>query len=105
MCSFPPLPGGKFAEGIEPLQYAFKTPGLRNIAERGPYMHDGSIRDLAGVIRHYDGRFVQRPSLSEEIFPLNLPPASTNDLVAFLKTLSSTDDVITIPTLPSEANQ
>jgi len=31
----------------------FKTPTLRNIAITGPYMHDGSIRTLAGVLDHY----------------------------------------------------
>ncbi len=31
----------------------FKTPTLRNIALTAPYMHDGSIADLDGVLDHY----------------------------------------------------
>ena len=31
----------------------FRTPSLRNVAVSAPYMHDGSIADLAGVIAHY----------------------------------------------------
>lgn len=31
----------------------FRTPTLRNIALTAPYMHDGSIETLEGVIRHY----------------------------------------------------
>jgi cytochrome c peroxidase len=32
--------------GVAELQYAFKTPGLRNIDQRAPYMHDGSMASL-----------------------------------------------------------
>lgn len=31
----------------------FKAPTLRNIALTGPYMHDGSVADLDGVLDHY----------------------------------------------------
>lgn len=31
----------------------FRAPTLRNIAESKPYMHDGSVPDLEGVIDHY----------------------------------------------------
>ncbi len=34
--------------------YAFKTPGLRNVALTAPYMHNGSFKTLAQVIEHYD---------------------------------------------------
>ena len=32
---------------------AFKTPSLRNVALRAPYMHAGQIASLADVVRHY----------------------------------------------------
>ena len=32
----------------------FKTPTLRNVAVTAPYMHDGSMRTLEGVIDFYD---------------------------------------------------
>ena len=34
---------GKFMPGVIKMKHAFKTPGLREIARRAPYMHDGSI--------------------------------------------------------------
>src|SRR5262247_4916138 len=36
----------KILPGVEKMNYAFKTPGLREISLRGPYMHDGSIPTL-----------------------------------------------------------
>ncbi len=32
----------------------FKAPTLRNIAVTAPYMHDGSIPTLDGVLAHYE---------------------------------------------------
>lgn len=71
------------------MRHAFKTPGLRNISERAPYMHDGSLSTLDDVIRHYDGGFVRRDSLSEIIQPLNLTASERLDLIAFLNSLNS----------------
>lgn len=34
--------------------YAFRVPGLRNVAVTAPYMHDGAFKTLAQVIEHYD---------------------------------------------------
>lgn len=94
---------GRIVPGVEPLRHAFKTPGLRNIAERGPYMHDGSIKTLPAVVRHYDGGFRQRPSLSDQVYKLNLSERDVGDIVAFLKTLSSVDAPVTVPALPTES--
>ncbi len=35
------------------LEGAFKTPGLRGVAERPPYMHAGQFATLEQVVRHY----------------------------------------------------
>lgn len=84
--------------GVEVLAFAFKTPTLRNVVERAPYMHDGSERTLAEVIELYDrGGRVRRESLSPFIKPLGLTAAEKRDLEAFLRTLSSRDTV-TVPT-------
>ena len=83
------------------LKHAFKTPGLRNIVERAPYMHDGSLTTLAEVIDHYDSGFVRRDSLSDEMKPLELSGEEKADLVAFLETLSSRDDPMDLPVLPN----
>src|SRR6202008_3402451 len=32
---------------------AFRTPSLRNVAERAPYMHAGQMATLEGVVQHY----------------------------------------------------
>jgi cytochrome c peroxidase len=91
---------GKIMPGADFLNHAFKTPTLRSIAQRAPYMHDGSIGTLEAVIDHYDHGFVQRSSLSAEMTPLNLTSSEKQQLVAFLKTLSSQDDPVTAPILP-----
>ena len=83
------------------LQQAFKTPSLRNVDAGSPYMHNGSLRTLTMVMTHYNAGFIQRPSLSPEIHPLGLTPTEIGDVVAFLHTLTSRDDPVAIPTLPT----
>jgi cytochrome c peroxidase len=88
------LPGtdagrGQFLPRVAKMNHAFKTPGLREIANRGPYMHDGSLETLEKVIDHYDRGGVDRPSRSDLIVPLGLTAQDRFDLVAFLKSLSS----------------
>lgn len=82
------------------LEHAFKTPTLRNIAERGPYMHDGSLKTLTAVITHYATDFVDRPSLSPDIHRIDLNARESDDLITFLRSLTSVDDPVTIPILP-----
>ncbi|HEU5048492.1 MAG TPA: cytochrome c peroxidase [Rickettsiales bacterium] len=83
------------------MQHAFKTMGLRNIAQRGPYMHDGSLATLEEVIEHYNkGGSVKRDSLDAQIKPLHLNAQEKQDLVAFLDTLTSKDKPVTLPALP-----
>lgn len=91
---------GKFLKNIKSMQHAFKTVGLRNIDRRAPYMHNGSIETLEGVIDHYDNGFVKRESLSEEIKTLNLSEGEKKDLLEFMKTLTSEDEPVTLPVLP-----
>ena len=87
--------------GIDSLNHAFKTPTLRNVADHPPYMHDGSEADLRAVIDLYNqGGRVRRPTLSGEIKPLGLTAAETDDLLAFLRALSSHDAPVTLPALP-----
>jgi cytochrome c peroxidase len=85
---------------IPKMMHAFKTPGLREIERRAPYMHDGSIPTLEGVVEHYDGGGIDRPSRSDLIKPLRLEPQEKSDLVAFLKTLTGGPGSIIMPVLP-----
>ncbi|MDR3407356.1 MAG: cytochrome c peroxidase [Methylovirgula sp.] len=78
---------GAFFPTSVKLRYAFKTPTLRNVAERAPYMHDGSVPTLEAVIDLYDRGGIDRPSRSELIHPLGLTPPEKADLLAFLRTL------------------
>lgn len=86
--------------GIVKMKHAFKTPGLRNIDRRGPYMHDGSISSLELVVEHYDEGGIQRPSLSEEMKPLGLTVSEKRDLVVFMRTLTSNDGPVKFVQLP-----
>tara|TARA_R110000868_G_scaffold72133_4_gene210401 strand:- start:10729 stop:11970 length:1242 start_codon:yes stop_codon:yes gene_type:complete len=51
----PPLhiPGGSVDRGFR-NRFAFKTPGLRDVAKTAPYMHNGVFQTLEEVIEHYD---------------------------------------------------
>jgi cytochrome c peroxidase len=91
---------GKFLPDVIKLNHAFKTPGLREIARRGPYMHDGSIATLEQVVEHYDQGGIDRPSRSDQMKPLGLTAQEKSELVAFLKTLTSNLDPTTVPVLP-----
>ena len=70
------------------LQHAFKTPSLRGVADRAPYMHDGSCATLEDVVELYDRGGIDRPSRADSIKPLHLSAEEKADLVAFLKSLS-----------------
>jgi cytochrome c peroxidase len=91
---------GKFLPSIAKMQHAFKTPGLREITRRGPYMHDGSMATLEAVVDHYDKGGIERPSRSDLVKPLRLSQQEKKDLVAFMQTLTSDADPMTVPILP-----
>lgn len=54
----------------------YRTTPLRGLLQHAPYFHDGSARDLAAVVEHYDRQF-----------RLHLTAVQKADLVEFLKTL------------------
>lgn len=66
----------------------FKTPTLRDVAKRSPYMHDGSEKTLGAVVAFYNKGGVKNLWLSKEIQPLNLTAQEQSDLVAFLRSLT-----------------
>ena len=76
--------------GVPQLTNAFKTPSLRNVARRAPYMHDGSLPTLRAVVDHYADGIVARATLSEDLKRVTLTEGERADLVAFLEAL--TDD-------------
>jgi cytochrome c peroxidase len=82
------------------LRYAFKTPTLRDVARRAPYMHDGSLATLADVVALYDRGGIARPSRSASIAPLGLTESEKADLLAFLQTLTGPPQPVLMPVLP-----
>jgi cytochrome c peroxidase len=90
----------EFVPGVLKMEHAFKTPGLREISLRGPYMHDGSLPSLEAVLDHYDNGGISRPSRSDQIGPLHLSSRERDDLVAFMATMTSDMTPTLVPVLP-----
>lgn len=67
----------------------FKTPTLRNITLTAPYMHDGSMLTLEEVIEHYDKGGDKNRFIDTQIFSLHLTKQEKQDLVSFMKSLTS----------------
>ena len=68
----------------------FRVPGLRNVANTAPYMHDGSLETLEDVVNHYSDINIERLHADGEAIlkPLNLSSQEVADLVSFLQSLS-----------------
>ncbi len=69
----------------------FRVPGLRNVANTAPYMHNGSLATLRDVVRHYSELNEERLHQDGEriLKPLKLTEPEIADLVAFLESLSA----------------
>ena len=65
---------------------AYKTPSLRGVADRAPYMHAEQLATLAEVIEHYD-RAPAAPAGHSEFKPLRLSAKEKRQIEAFLRTL------------------
>jgi cytochrome c peroxidase len=84
-------------------RYRFRTPSLRNIAETGPYMHDGSQKTLEEVVTFYFRGIPASGPSGLELDTESLDSLSFSDIgsmVAFLKSLSGKVPKITPPELP-----
>jgi cytochrome c peroxidase len=83
--------------------YAFRTPGLRDVARTAPYMHDGSMEMLTQVVEfYYRGAPIQSP----DGLPLDIAPllgqsySEISAIVAFLESLNGEQTEISKPALP-----
>jgi cytochrome c peroxidase len=74
--------------GIAAEPAKFRAPTLRNIAVTAPYMHDGSIGTLKDVIAHYAAGGKHKRPKSDKVRGFAITPSETDDLVAFLETLT-----------------
>ncbi|MFT5465866.1 MAG: cytochrome c peroxidase [Verrucomicrobiales bacterium] len=84
--------GRSAVTGNEAEKGFFKVPSLRNIAETGPYLHDGSIDDLGKLVS----------MMAEHQLGKTLTDGEVKDVVAFLGALTGEvdEDYIKEPTLP-----
>lgn len=85
------------------LEGGFKTPGLRGVADRPPYMHAGQFATLEQVVRHYvkaphaavgHSELTHRHAVAAtprhtERAPIELNDAEVADLVSFLGALTA----------------
>ncbi len=74
------------------LERAFKTPTLRDVAKRPPYMHDGSLKTLEAVVRYYaKGCCSEDPLQDGRLKGFTATDGDVGDLVAFLQALSGAE--------------
>lgn len=84
-------------------EFGFRTPGLRNVALSGPYMHNGAFDTLEEVVQFYaDGGGARAGGLDvpvdEKLRGFTLTEQQLDDLVAFLLALTDEpQDLITNP--------
>lgn len=84
-------------------RYRFRAPSLRNVAETGPYMHNGTLKSLSDVVTFY---YRQVPRRSPDGLDIDVTSLAGNsfseipDVVAFLKALSGETPKIAPPKLP-----
>ena len=70
------------------LVRAYKTPSLRNVTTRAPYMHAGQIASLPEVVAHYAAAH-EAPFGTSELRPVRLSPNEQRQIVAFLGALTA----------------
>lgn len=74
---------------VEADKGCFKTPSLRNLANRGRYMHDGSFPTVKDALAHYIGGGNWNPYLDKEIHSLDVLTFDERDeLLQFLDALN-----------------
>ena len=81
---------GRFeVTGLEADKWRYRTPSLRNVALTSPYMHDGSIATLEGVVAFYAEGGGGDPAQDPRTRSVQLTESDQEALVAFLRTLTS----------------
>jgi len=85
----PPADLGHYEISQDPAdRWKYRTPGLRNIALTGPYMHDGSLTSLEDVVSFYVRGGIPNELLDPQLKPLSLNAKEQTDLVTFLESLT-----------------
>jgi cytochrome c peroxidase len=76
------------ATGRAEDRWKYLTPSLRNVALTAPYMHDGSLPDLASVLEFYNRGGFAHAELDPLLRPLGLGEEQLRDLESFLRALT-----------------
>ena len=93
------------------MKFAFKTPTIRNIELTAPYMHNGAYSTLEKVMDFYNkgggaGMGIDLPNQTLPFDSLALKQHEINDIIAFMKSLTDTTGITSIPEkLPQFKNQ
>jgi cytochrome c peroxidase len=74
-------------EGPE-LVAAYKTPSLRDVSSRAPYMHAGQFQSMSELLDHYN-RAPAATVGTSELKPLGLSARELREIASFLETLAS----------------
>ena len=83
--------GRKEATGKAEDLNMFRVPTLRNITDTAPYFHNGAVNDLHEAVRIMAATQLNKKLTKQE----------TNDIVAFLQSLTGKYPEITMPRLPA----
>ncbi|MGB0600574.1 MAG: cytochrome-c peroxidase, partial [Rubripirellula sp.] len=70
----------------------FRTPPLRDVSKRAPFMHDGSVANLTEVVKLYVKGGIPNPNLDRKVDQryaeiLDLNERQIKQLVAFMESL------------------
>jgi len=92
-----PDPGRYAINQLEELNYAFKTPTVRNTAKTAPYMHNGVYKTLDEVVNFYHkgggvGLGIDLPFQSLPFDSLQLNDNEKKSIVAFMNALTDRID-------------
>ncbi|HZN40739.1 MAG TPA: cytochrome c peroxidase [Planctomycetota bacterium] len=66
----------------------FKTPTLRDVAKTGPYLHDGSAKTLAEVVKIMSSGGIDNPNKDLQMVNRGVTDEEQAQIVAFLETLT-----------------
>ena len=95
---------GRYAVTNDPSHTgAFKTPSLRDVSKRAPYMHDGSVKTLRETVELYSKGGIPNPHLDRKIDrrfaeQLDFTEEEVTQLVKFMEALTGEGYEDTPPT-------
>ncbi|MFT5154885.1 MAG: cytochrome c peroxidase, partial [Planctomycetota bacterium] len=110
--SYSDAPAGSAAQRVQHLRVdseswgEFKTPTLRSLTGRAPFMHQGQFADIDAVLHFYstlEGAAGRNHHAEQVLIPLRLTEAESTDLAAFLQSLTGEplpSSLLTAPPAP-----